>query len=77
MSEQHTGRAIGGTTRDPLDPWMIIQMIVDGQLDTMDVRIINAMVADCTAGSRQIAKTISRPAATVRYRIKRLRVLFA
>lgn len=76
MSEQRTAQAIGGTAKQ-FDIWRILTLAIEGKIDTLDMRIINAMVADCTAGSRRLAKTLSQPAATVRYRIVKLRALFA
>ena len=75
MQQQHTDQKSGGQAFPSSDTVLHFVLILasEGKLDRLDFAIINAMIADCTAGSRRIASVVKAPRATVQLRIKRIR----
>lgn len=74
MSDTLTGQATGGI-RYQHTAVSIIRLAADGKLDRLDLRIIDALIDDCTAGARRIAKAVGSPVTTVQERMARLRRL--
>ena len=54
---------------------VVIKLAAAGELDRVDMRIIDCLAQDIKAGSRRIAKAIGLPESTVRRRVLRMRAL--
>jgi DNA-binding Lrp family transcriptional regulator len=55
-----------------IDPWEIIRLVGDRELDFLDCRLIDALAHDLYGTQRAIARHSRMSEAQMRYRIKRL-----